>query len=431
MISMLRKKKSSMFDSLDSGSCRIDVPQAMLNQLRMIGLTTRDLAMLKQLRPHVEDSIDKTIDSFYDTVNKEKQLSDIIRKHSHTDRLKLTLRPHLMQLFEGKIDEVYIERRRIVAHVHVRIHLPTKWYIASFHTLQQSILETAYKLGISLDEYKALEQAITRMLNLEQQLVLEAYEQEHSRLRAEAEVEKVKVRRMVSEASEALSHSTAETQQALNEMVQRSQGMFEKVRSSNQTSDSVAVLSHDGSLMLGEQQARMENIVSAMNQVTGRMTELMSISEEIHQIMDIVQGISQQTQLLALNATIEAAHAEEHGKGFAVVAREVRRMAERTNESSTVIQHLIGKTHEKIAVINEVMQEVDNRIQTGNGETGKAFEFFSHIYEQIQHHQQQSQEVLTDVEFLGSMLEEIREASDAVNHQADVLMDMIQQEQKV
>ncbi|MBI5660306.1 MAG: methyl-accepting chemotaxis protein [Nitrosomonadales bacterium] len=135
---------------------------------------------------------------------------------------------------------------------------------------------------------------------------------------------------------------------------------------------------HDSSLQNGELSAKgsevilqvvndMRRIAETVNQSSGIIQDLGRQSDEIYTIVQVIKDIADQTNLLALNAAIEAARAGEQGRGFAVVADEVRKLAERTAQSTRVIAEIVGK-------IQEGTRSAVTSMETGVSQVNKGVE---------------------------------------------------------
>ena len=125
------------------------------------------------------------------------------------------------------------------------------------------------------------------------------------------------------------------------------------------------------------------NMKRAIDEVHEQTDATNESVEEIRKVIDIISGISTQTNLLSLNASIEAARAGEAGKGFAVVADEVRALAEQSNESASqiggIVNDLIEKSNTSVSTMMSVLKEIDHQ----NNRLSDTKETFGRLTEEI------------------------------------------------
>ena len=429
---LLLKKKSQiiqLFNAIEELENKVvldtSLNQDLANQLSIIGLTRRDLGIAKVIQPFIAEHLETITENYYKEIRKEASLLKIIDDNSSVDRLKQTLSRHIYEMFDGKIDREFVRQRNTIAHVHVRIGLKTKWYMAAFQSLFTTFV-SILKNDIS-DKEELLEaiNVVSKLLNLEQQLVLEAYEEEVERVKKE-EQRKKQIGERVAATAQELSAVTEETSASVTTLTEKTKMMVELATLGVQSAEEVQSRSSQGKEGIDIQQVQMQNIMHHMSAITTEIKDLKSISQEIDEVVKLVKGIAEQTNLLALNASIESARAGEHGKGFAVVANEVKKLAEQTKASVVNVSDLIQKTNAQIENVTSKSFEVNELVKSGSDKMDQITDFFDRILEEVDKSKQQSKLIETELESFSKYFEEIDRAVDHLAITTDNLTQITQ-----
>ncbi|MHB8144170.1 MAG: methyl-accepting chemotaxis protein, partial [Vulcanimicrobiaceae bacterium] len=197
----------------------------------------------------------------------------------------------------------------------------------------------------------------------------------------------------IAAAAEEQTRSLDETSLAVTNMASSIEQVNAQVGSLSSIAEQTSQTAEHGGVAIHTIVESMGTIRATIGELADDIGQLGTNSEEIGDIVKVIDRISEQTNLLALNAAIEAARAGEHGRGFAVVATEIRKLADGSVQATKEIASHIAATQGVVREVVAAMRRLTERVEESVASTTSASTALRNIVEAVLTSSQQIGEI--------------------------------------
>ena len=298
------------------------------------------------------------------------------------------------------------------------ITLPLKYVSVALKDIAQGEGDLTQRLNLSRkDEIGLLADSFDLFIEKIHDIVIKTKEVAFNLQNAANNVEKLSER-----SSASIDLEKADLQELLASMAKMSgnfRGVANNIEEASKAALQVNVDADAGSDVVHQTIEVIGELNTDAERVNDAMLKLASDSREIGSVLEVIEGIAEQTNLLALNAAIEAARAGEQGRGFAVVADEVRALASRTQQSTLESKSKIEELQIATEKVVDAMTVSKNKTQQGVGQASQAGQSIDTIRHSIKIISDMNSQAASATELQSNVADEIDSNLSSINHSVD------------
>ncbi|MEK3745125.1 MULTISPECIES: protoglobin domain-containing protein [Brevibacillus] len=368
---------------------------AMTEQLRakvnFLQMNNDDLRRLAQIEPLITEHIDTITERHYQMLGHYANLMNIIEVHTTVGRLSGSFRHYLQSLSNAQLNDAYVAGREKIGEVHSKIGLAPEWYTGSYMRLYECFIPAiVHTYSKKPDELSSILLALIKLLTLDSQIVLEAYQEDHDYktidrlgnvLELVMQIDKIKHVLDTIDTTSVETGTVRHAAEQLSESVQKVAASAVHVAENAATTMEQATA---GQKIIQMSLTSFLSMAEEFNEMQAKISSLTTSIEAVSQVVQVIKSVADQTNLLALNASIEAARAGEHGRGFSIVAEEVRKLAEQTKHSVQSITSTMDTVRHEASLVKETAALLGTHFNDNATQTREAIELLGEIVQNIE-----------------------------------------------